>query len=73
MLELGQSRRKEGTESTHLAVKVWVSAEPSQAHRGEISFPSSFLCSRHISGVGLVDPELSGAPANPALLHLHAF
>lgn len=57
-----------------LAVKVWAGAQPSQAHRGEISFPSSSLHSRHnFSGVGLGDPELSGASANPALLCLHAF
>ena len=61
-------------QSSRLAAKAWAGAEPSQAHRGEISFPSSSLHSRHnISGVGLGDPELSGASANLALLCLRAF
>lgn len=61
-------------QSTWLPAKAWTGAELSQAHRREISFPSSSPHSRHsISGVGLGDPELSGASASPSLLHLHAF
>lgn len=61
-------------QSTWLPPKAWAGAEPSQAHRREISFPSPSPHSRHsISGVGLEDPELCGASANPSLLHLHAF
>lgn len=61
-------------QSTWLPAKAWAGAEPSQAHSREISFPSSSLHSRHsISGVGLGDPELSGASASPTLPHLQAF